>query len=109
MVSSNLSDRGVLVALVNLEPLRVASRYTGATVEDAKNIFYEIGELLSIEVDEWIIGGHSLGSHAASDHIVELPGVRRLIMWGVGGLLETFHKPPMICQFWSSMPPRMAS
>jgi pimeloyl-ACP methyl ester carboxylesterase len=81
-IVGELSDAGVLVILINAEPLRVASQYVGADAKHAKKIQREIETLLGLRVGEWTIGGHSLGSASASFLALELPKISRLVLWG---------------------------
>jgi hypothetical protein len=93
-----LSDQGILVALLNLEPYRLAVRHLGAGPRDIQAILRQISEHTSvdsiinvkkidpnlvmsngIEVKEWSIGGHSQGALAASKLAKPL-GINNLVL-----------------------------
>jgi predicted esterase len=82
-VLGDLSDQGILVVLVNAEPLRVASMHMGYDAAHAKQVLREIETYLGIQVGEWVVGGHSLGSITATYLAKEMPTVfHRCVMWG---------------------------
>ena len=89
-IAAALSDEGIVVAVVNLEPLRCATDVSGADVRDALRIMYEVIESGSVvpagRISEWALGGHSMGSNAAFNLAVKMrPGISKLVLWeGLG-------------------------
>jgi len=57
----NKIDCGVLIAVVNLEPLRMPSKHTGVSIASIREIQFEISTLLGIHVSTWSLGGHGQG------------------------------------------------
>jgi len=92
-VAARLSDQGFVVAVMSLEPFRLASRYFGANISSAKGIIQEVTteihrlsfednpkssaegqqpdelptEILPAKTTEWTLLGHSMGSFAAME------------------------------------------
>jgi len=69
-VVGKLSDAGILVAIVNLDPpaaMRIPTPYTGAGPNSVLKIGFEINNLLGIGVDEWILMGHGQGASVVTD------------------------------------------
>jgi pimeloyl-ACP methyl ester carboxylesterase len=89
IVLGKLSDRGILVVLVNAEPSRCCTEI--ATVNHLKRLVHEITTLMDISVKEWVLGGHSLGGLAASAIFMKHPpseipkSITRLVQWTVPG------------------------
>lgn len=66
LLASMLSDKGIVTVVVSHEPIRMASQVTGASVDSVKAILDELRQSNpSIKVDEWALGGHSMGASAA--------------------------------------------
>ena len=92
IVLGKLSDRGILVLLVNAEPSRCCTEI--ATVNHLKRLVYEITTLMDISVKEWVLGGHSLGGLAASAIFMKNPpseipkSITRLVQWTVPGKMS---------------------
>ncbi|KAL7545064.1 hypothetical protein ACHAWF_008428 [Thalassiosira exigua] len=76
-VASKLSDRGVPVAVVALEPLRLAHEALGGGVDDVRRLIASAGRDVlerrrgsddprtTARVVEWALGGHSMGGYNA--------------------------------------------
>jgi hypothetical protein len=75
MVFGKLSDRGILVLLVNAQPSRCCTEIT--TVNYLKRLVYEITTLMDISVKEWVLGGHSLGGLLATTIFIKDPPSER--------------------------------
>ena len=88
-IASRLSDMGILVAVVNLEPCRVVLNSDNYKCkEEVMRIIYDSlftpGEGLW-EVEEWAVGGHSMGGHTAITVLgKEMSStIKKLVLWGV--------------------------
>ena len=74
-VASRISDDGIPVAVVSLEPLRLAHQNLGGGMEDVKYLIQLAGKDLVMHykplqaggkiVIEWALGGHSMGGYNA--------------------------------------------
>jgi hypothetical protein len=74
-VASRISDSGIPVAVVSLEPLRLAHKNLGGSLDDVKRLIQVAGEDLIMHykrfhadgkfVFEWSLGGHSMGGYNA--------------------------------------------
>ena len=74
-VASRISDSGIPVAVVSLEPLRLAHKNLGGGLNDVKRLIQFAGEDLIMHykrfhaegkfVIEWSLGGHSMGGYNA--------------------------------------------
>lgn len=91
-----LSDRGILVLLVNTEPNRMIDRQNGYTADHAQNLMFEIGTLLGIQIRNWALGGHSMGGYTAAWLSMELGSkiVKKCVLLasGNGFHLSQIHK-----------------
>ncbi|KAL3816307.1 hypothetical protein ACHAXA_011068 [Cyclostephanos tholiformis] len=88
-VASLLSDMGVLVAVVNLEPHRLVLTTADYPLRET-TMRAMCDSMLSTDlgtwtVDEWAVGGHSLGGALAMTVVAnELHStVKRVVLWGV--------------------------
>uniref|UniRef100_A0A7S4IVL5 Arf-GAP domain-containing protein n=1 Tax=Odontella aurita TaxID=265563 RepID=A0A7S4IVL5_9STRA len=86
-VASALSDQGIVVAVLNLEPYRLLP--VTSDTKAALKIMYDIVARGADGYDvstEWAVGGHSAGAGAAHNLALGMkPGVTKLIKWGCGG------------------------
>ena len=77
---SKIADRGILVAMVNLEPFRMPLAHLSADPESMKRIMASVEE--SFGKLNWRgIGGHSLGGRAAAGLSGAL-GISKVVIWG---------------------------
>lgn len=84
IVASRLSDAGILVAVMNLEPYRLAMSKAGVDKTNVLKAMYGVIDDGCV-VKEWAIGGHGLGAEYAMNLIQELmPGMSKLVLWGIG-------------------------
>jgi len=96
VIASKLSDQGILVAVMNMEPCRLPMNQSGASKIEVLKIMYDVigadgNDAGVAAVKEWAIGGHSMGAFQAFELCSELrPGISKLIMWGMG---RAFHLP----------------
>lgn len=83
-VASAIADTGVVVAVLNLEPLRI-SPVTSDT-KSALKVMYEVislAEGFDVSSEGWAVGGHSIGAAAAHNLALSTrPGVSKLVQWG---------------------------
>lgn len=87
-IAAKLSDEGLLVAVVNVEPLRLPSETAGGGKTDALKIMYDVLSSDSRNVTEWALGGHSMGAANAFLRAPEMsPGMSKLVLWGMSALL----------------------
>lgn len=88
-IATLLSDRGILVVVVNLEPFRLVMTTHDYPLREVTMRSICDAMLLSDgatwTVDEWATGGHSMGSHLAIAAVTnELSSsMKKVIMWGV--------------------------
>jgi hypothetical protein len=96
-VASLLSDMGVLVAVVNLEPHRFVPTLHDYPLREVtmralcdSSLSTDLG---AWTVDEWAVGGHSLGGHLAIAALSnELSStVKKVVLWGVMGYLGSSY------------------
>ena len=73
-LAAHLSDQGIVVAVLSLEPLRFATKHHGAGPENVLPIFYRLVSHHSdtFQVNDWAIGGHSAGGSSAFNIIRDL-------------------------------------
>lgn len=74
-VASRISDYGILVAVVSLEPLRLAHKNLGGGLDDVRHLIQLAGEDMVVHRKrshpdmkiniEWALGGHSMGGYDA--------------------------------------------
>lgn len=94
-VAARLSDHGICVVVVSMEPCRMASKYLGASPRRLKNIMNRVDTtILPQPATFWSIGGHSLGSFAAMAAAKEFglsssSLVSSLVLWGSPNLPNT--------------------
>lgn len=91
-VAKLLSDNGILVIVLSMEPLRISTPLLGASVNTVKYIMNDVcTNFEDIFCDEtigdieWNICGHSLGGYAASSLYSIMPRTfSKLVLWGCG-------------------------
>eukprot|EP00980_Cylindrotheca_fusiformis_P031663 scaffold26766_cov166-Cylindrotheca_fusiformis.AAC.2 len=83
-LASKLSDEGVLVVVMSLEPSRFATFDDDTCKKRALIVMYEI-LAERIEVEEWILAGHSMvGGPVALKLATEMkPGISKLVLFGI--------------------------
>jgi hypothetical protein len=96
--ASRLSDMGILVAVVSMEPFRLAYHHTGADQKSIKSIMQQIQRKQQQKL-QWTIMGHSMGSFAAMhlfDKLLQQGHCRpsgdivirnRIVLWGVAAFV----------------------
>eukprot|EP00547_Thalassionema_nitzschioides_P017827 CAMPEP_0194236816 /NCGR_PEP_ID=MMETSP0158-20130606/3992_1 /TAXON_ID=33649 /ORGANISM="Thalassionema nitzschioides, Strain L26-B" /LENGTH=335 /DNA_ID=CAMNT_0038970673 /DNA_START=143 /DNA_END=1150 /DNA_ORIENTATION=+ len=83
-VASRLSDLGICVIVVSMEPLRMATSKLGSSKRRLAKIRRKVQRrfLLGKTVN-WSIGGHSLGSFAALKLMKEDSQYQKLVLWAM--------------------------
>ncbi|KAL7529268.1 hypothetical protein ACHAXR_002874 [Thalassiosira sp. AJA248-18] len=88
-IATRLSEAGILVAVANLEPYRVILKLAEYPLKQEVMHILSDSILLSKggiwTVDEWAIGGHSMGGHVAIAAVAnELSStIKKVVLWGV--------------------------
>ena len=88
-IASRLSEMGILVAVANLEPHRVIVNLADYPVKEKVMRILSDSVLLSKRgswtVNEWALGGHSMGGHTAIAAVAnELSStMEKIVLWGV--------------------------
>ncbi|KAL7473106.1 hypothetical protein ACHAXS_013464 [Conticribra weissflogii] len=93
-VAARMSDMGVPVAVLSLEPLRLAHKLLGTSVNELKRLlklageevvqYYKLHNLVDHKTEQpfivnWAIGGHSMGGYATLDLGKELLGMNESV------------------------------
>lgn len=96
--ASRLSDAGFLVAVVSMEPSRLAYHHLGADQQSLKRIMRQVQKQQAQKL-QWTIMGHSMGSFAAArlfDKLLRHGHCRpsgdvvirnKLVLWGVAAFV----------------------
>jgi len=85
-VAARMSDLGVLVCVMSLEPLRIAVDSVEELKKNTLRTMYEVMSTGDHDVSEWAVGGHSSGGMTAMELAAAMkPGVSKLVMWGSAG------------------------
>jgi dienelactone hydrolase len=88
-IAAKISDRGIHVVIVSMEPTRMASPRL-ASLKRIRSIMKQVQRLSPENISSWSIGGHSLGSFQAM-RLARPMGASHLVMWGTanfGSLLS---------------------
>lgn len=81
-VASKLSDKGILVVVVSLEPIRFDNN-TETNKQRALKAMQEVVFENDITVDEWTLSGHSAGAAVAMNLVSEMQiGINRMVLCG---------------------------
>ena len=94
-VASMLSDCGVIVAVLSMEPMGMAKRHLGADPGRLKRIQQDVllATAAGMSVSSWGLVGHSLGAFAAMHLLAALSlserKPSRLVLWGAANLPHT--------------------
>ena len=98
-VGARLSDKGILVVVVSMEPFRLAYHHLGADSVSMKRIMKKVQQHLPPNV-EWTIMGHSMGCFSAMRLFLDFSSNKqkqeqqdivkmnnKLVLWGVAAFL----------------------
>lgn len=80
-IAATLSDLGIAIVVVSVEPLRLAARSLGADPGRVQRIMKQVDKRHLAYPADWSLGGHSLGSFAAMRLALSLQP-SGLVMWG---------------------------
>jgi hypothetical protein len=80
VISSKLSDAGILVIVVNLEPTRLAAPLFFSK-RHFETIMDEVKARFQSHTLEWVIGGHSMGASFAASQCRNLC-ISKCVLWG---------------------------
>ena len=84
-VAAKLSDRGILVVVLSMEPFRASVQPTSIETKRYLGIMYEVLAEIDHPVSEWAVGGHGVGAHLAMKIAkATSPGTSKLVVWGCG-------------------------
>jgi len=84
-IASELSDLGILVVVLSLEPTRFVADIE-ANKKMALEAMYDVLSMSDVIVDEWVLAGHSAGAKTAINLVTEMkPDISKLLLFGVGG------------------------
>jgi len=94
-VAARMSDLGILVCVMSLEPLRIAVDSVEELKKNTLRTMYEVMSTGDHDVSEWAVGGHSMGGGTAMELAAAMkPGVSKLVLWGSVG--AGFPPPPSL-------------
>lgn len=87
-IAARLSDLGILVVLVSMEPMRMATTNLGADVSRMIQIMNQVERRLHSESTlEWSLMGHSMGALCAMNMYPKLlrthKQIQKLVLWGI--------------------------
>jgi ADP-ribosylation factor GTPase-activating protein 1 len=84
-IASKLSEAGILVVVLSMEPYRASVLPTQVEIERYLRVMYEIISEVDLRVKEWAVGGHAFGAQLAMKIAkATTPGTSRLVIWGCG-------------------------
>jgi hypothetical protein len=85
VIAGKLAAEGMVVLVPNCEPARLPTSILGANADWVVETLAEIKDKHHLTVQEWSVGGHSLGGHAAAAMIDKISDdiISKLVMWGV--------------------------
>lgn len=103
-VATMLSDRGILVVVANLEPTRLLLNVNDYNIKE--KVMRMISDALFLggdgiwEVEEWSIGGHSMGCFAAITAVAQEMSstIKKVVLFGIGAYPDKMyasHCPPL--------------
>lgn len=86
-IASKLSDAGILVVVMSMEPFRASTSTTQKETARYLRVLYELMANVApdVPVAEWAVGGHAVGAHLAMKVAkATSPGTSKLLLWGCG-------------------------
>jgi predicted esterase len=88
VIAGKLAAEGMVVLVPNCEPARLPTSVLGANADWVAETIAEIKNEHNVTVQEWSVGGHSLGGHAAAAMIDKISDdvISKLVLWGVYSL-----------------------
>jgi pimeloyl-ACP methyl ester carboxylesterase len=88
VIAGKLAAEGMVVLVPNCEPARLPASVLGANADWVAETLAEIKDKHHVSVQEWSVGGHSLGGHAAAAMIDKISDdvISKLVLWGIYSL-----------------------
>jgi hypothetical protein len=88
VIAGNLAAEGMVVLVPNFEPARLVSSVFGANADWVVETLAEIKDKHHVTVQEWSVGGHSMGGFAAAEIFEKTSDdvISKLVLWGVYGM-----------------------
>lgn len=90
-VAAMLSDKGIIVVVLSMEPIRLAAPLLGSDPIDVSHAMKCASKVISTTSwsrhVQWSIGGHSAGAYAALRLARQIP-VEKCCLWAAGNLEE---------------------
>jgi hypothetical protein len=89
-VAAKLSDKGILVAVLSMEPVRLAAPFLGGDSKDIVDAMNSASNKLRAKLScniQWNIGGHSAGAYAAM-RLAQQVKVGKCCIWAAGNVDE---------------------
>jgi len=86
-IASKLSDAGILVVVMSMEPFRADVEADEKAIKRILRVIYELmtDVAANYPVPEWAVGGHGYGAHLAMKVAkATSPGTSKLVVWGCG-------------------------
>jgi pimeloyl-ACP methyl ester carboxylesterase len=80
-----LSDQGIVVIVQNTEPFRFVAWIFGSNHAFCLETMQQVQERYPhLQVQEWSVGGHSMGGYTCYNLVKQLPGVfKKMVFYGV--------------------------
>ena len=82
-IASKLSDQGIMVVVVNLEPTRLANCKLNTSHRRIRRIQRQVEEQLSLQPLTWSLAGHSMGTFPALELAMRIPDIHSVVCWGM--------------------------
>jgi len=82
-IASELSDRGIVVVVLSLEPTRFVANLD-VNMKMALESMHDIGFMGNVIVDEWVLAGHSAGAMTAMNLATQMKRITKVVLCGVG-------------------------
>jgi hypothetical protein len=83
-IARKLSDEGILVVVMSMEPTRFIAD-SEICKKMALMVMYEVLSVGDVNVEEWVLSGHSGGAAIAMNLADEMkPGISKLVLCGIG-------------------------
>lgn len=90
-IAAMLSDKGIIVVVLSMEPIRLAAPFLGSDPIDVRQAMKCASKVIRMTSCshhvQWNIGGHSAGAYAALRLARQVP-VKKCFIWAAGNLEE---------------------
>ena len=82
-IASKLSDAGILVVVMSMEPFRASVLPTNEETERYLKTMYQVLADTDQPISDWAVAGHGVGAHLAMKMArATSPGTSKLVIWG---------------------------